>query len=147
MANLLTAFAVDPRTRLIYLGKTALSASGLFSIHKRSLNGFSAFAVCFGVATLLWSVPVMAGLLVLFSKDVCSVLAGASPSNPGDFLNYCRNNLTLIRLAGSTFLASEVLLDAFVLFQIVSYQRFLKTVACERSVLQKYHGKERISLP
>ncbi len=75
------------------------------------------------------------------------MLAGASPSNAGHFLNYCRDNLTMIRLAGSVFLASEVILDAYVLVQIVNYQRYLKSIATERSVLQKYHGKEKIALP
>lgn len=89
----------------------------------------------------------MAGVLVLYSKDVCSILAGASPTNTADFINYCRNNLTTIRMFGIAFLASEVIIDAFVLVQVVKYQRFLRAVEGERAVLRRYHGKERIALP
>lgn len=101
----------------------------------------------FGVFTLLWAAPVIAGVMVLFTRDFCSVLAGSSRVDAREFLNFCRQNKMTVRLLGTGILVGEMLLDTFVLVQVVKYQRYLRTIVSERHGLTKYHGKERIALP
>lgn len=114
---------------------------------QKSTSLFTSFAVMFGVFTLLWAAPVMAGVMILFTQDFCSVLAGSSRIDAREFLNFCRQNKMAVRLLGTGILVGEMLFDTFVLVQVVRYQRYLKTVSCERQGLTKYHGKERIALP
>lgn len=107
------------------------------------------FTSLFGTSILVESVPCLAGILVLFSHDVCSVLAGISSEigESEEFLKFCRENVDGIRLIGSLAIVSEVILDTFMFVQMVRYQKYLKAVQMERNSLNYYTGKDKIALP
>lgn len=153
--NVITSFAVDGRLRAFYLIKSLFTTFGFYTLTinqrqcKSKLNLI--FTGLFGASVLMESVPCIAGILVLFSTDVCSVLAGISSGKDlienEKFLRFCRGNIEGVRIIGTGVISCEVMLDAFVFFQMVRYQKYIKTVEQERSNLNYYTGKERIALP
>lgn len=90
----------------------------------------------------------MGGLLLLFSRDICSVLVGGvNEANSGEkFIRFCRHNLEWIRLLGSSVIVGEVVADTVIFLEMIRYVRYLKEIEIERKTLNYYTGKERISL-
>lgn len=107
------------------------------------------FTSLFGISILVESIPCFAGILVLFSNDICSVLAGLSSEigESEDFVKFCRDNIEGIRLGGTFMIVSEVLLDTLMFIQMVKYQKYLQAVQRERINLNYYTGKAKIALP
>ena len=154
ITSLITMLAVGgKRLGGLYLLKAVFMVFGVMTLQrKRNVSSFNLlFTVLFGVGVVVESVPCIAGILALFTHDICSVLAGlaggASLDEDEDFLKFCQGNLDAIRLVGSMMISSEVLVDAFMFTQLVRYQKYLKSIQYERNTLNRYTGKERISLP
>ena len=149
--NILTSFAVGGRLRAFYLVKSLFTAFGFYTLSNKQQNVKMnmIFTGLFGASVIVESIPCLAGILVLFSRDVCSVLAGISgtPAESEDFLKFCRRNIDTVRVIGTSVIVSEVIFDAFVFFHMVRYQKYMKHVQTERSRLNYYTGKDRIAIP
>ena len=145
-------FAVSGRLKVLYLVKSLFTAFGVYSVSKRDSKINLIYTGLFGASVLIESIPCVAGMLLLFSGDVCSILAGIGGEisdqveNNEEFLKFCRNNIETVRIMGSTVIVTEVLLDALVFMQMVGYQKYLKKIERERSSLNYYTGKERIAI-
>ena len=134
------------RLKFFYLIKSMFAFFGLYtltdSVHFQSNLIFS---VLFGASVLLESIPCVAGILVLFSRDVCSVLAGiksdSSVKENEEFLKFCRKNVDSVRAIGSAVIVTELLIDSLVFLQLVQYQRYLRQVQQEKTTLNYYNGK------
>ncbi len=149
--NLMTAFAVNGRLRTFYLAKTIFTVFGLYSLNNQKNTKMNLiFTGLYGASVLIESVPCVAGILVLFSPDICSVLAGITGDQTAEseeFMSFCRKNIDSVRFMGSAVIVIEVLLDSFVFFHLVRYQKYMKAAQEERYNLNYYTGKERIALP
>jgi hypothetical protein len=149
--NLFTMFAVSGRLQAVYLAKSLFTAFGVYSVSKQDSKMNFIFTGLFGVSVLMESIPCVAGMLLLFSGDVCSILAGISnvqsSENNEEFLKFCRKNIDTVRFMGSAVIVTEVLLDTLMFMQLVKYQKYLKKIERERSSLNYYTGKERIAIP
>lgn len=149
--NLFTSFAVSGRLRSFYLAKSMFTAFGLYSLNNQKNAKMNLiFTGLYGASVLVESVPCIAGILMLFTPDICSVLAGITGDRNAEseeFLKFCRKNIDSVRFMGSAVIVSEVLMDSFVFFHLVKYQKYMKAVQEERSSLNYYTGKERIALP
>ena len=146
-------FAVGGRLKAFYLMKSFFTAFGFYSLNQKSSKMNLIFTGLFGASVLMESIPCVAGILVLFSGDVCSVLAGISGDSiknqieNEEFLKFCRNNIETVRFIGSAVIVTEVLLDSFIFVKMVEYQKYLKKVEREKLTLNYYTGKERIAIP
>ena len=142
--------AVSGKLKAFYLAKSAFTSLGVYTLtNSKHSNLNMLFTGLFGLSVLIESVPCVAGILVLFSQDICSVLAGISgnPNESEQFLKFCRGNIESIRMMGSAVIVGEVIVDAVIFCQMVKYQKYLKAVQRERISLNYYNGKERIALP
>lgn len=153
---MLTMFAVGGRLRAFYLVKSAFTAFGFYSMTAGCGKGKSSskpnmiFTGLFGVSVLAEAVPCIAGILVLFSRDVCSVLAGIGGNtleSNEDFMKFCSGNIESVRFLGTALIVTELLLDSLVFLKLVQYQKYLKMLEVERSSLNYYTGKDRIAIP
>lgn len=150
MMNILTAFSVNGRLKSFYLAKSIFTAFGFYTLSNQKNTKMNLiFTGLFGATVLMESIPCAAGILVLFSSDICSVLAGISGhrKESEEFLRFCRQNLDSIRFMGSAIIVCEVILDSLVFYQLVRYQKYMKAVQEERTSLNYYTGKERIAIP
>lgn len=146
--------AVGGRLKAFYLVKSIFTAFGVYTM---TINGKKSssmtnmiFTGLFGASVLVEAVPCVAGILVLFSRDVCSVLAGLGGSNSKEneeFMKFCLGNVETLRFLGTSVIVTELLLDSFVFLQMVQYQKYLKMMEVERATLNYYTGKERIAIP
>ena len=146
-------FAVGGRLKAFYLVKSLFTAFGLYSLNKKDSKMNLIFTGLFGASVLIESIPCVAGILLLFSGDVCSVLSGIGSDSiknqieNEEFLKFCRKNIETVRIMGSAVIVTEILLDTFMFINMVEYQRYLKKVERERSSLNYYTGKDRIEIP
>lgn len=144
-------FAIGGRLKAIYLVKSLFTAFGIYSVSKRDSKVNMIFTGLFGASVLMESIPCVAGMLLLFSGDVCSIFAGISGSEKvesnEEFLQFCRENIEAVRFMGSAVIVAELLLDTLMFMKLVEYQNYLKKIEKERSSLNYYTGKERIAIP
>ena len=155
--NIFTMVAVgNGRLKFFYLIKTFFMSFGFYTLSDpKHFKSNMIFTALFGASVLMESIPCVAGILVLFSRDVCSVLAGISNgssnhntmSESEEFLRFCKRNIESVRGIGTAVIVSEILMDSLVFLQLVQYQRYLRTVQSERTTLNYYNGKERIAIP
>lgn len=147
--NLFTMLAVGGRLKSFYLIKSLFTAFGFYSISKKDSKVNLIFTGLFGATVLMESVPCVAGILLLFSGDVCSILAGISSNRieNEEFLRFCRKNIDMVRFMGSSVIVTEVLLDTLMFMKMVEYQKYLKKIEREKLTLNYYTGKDRIEIP
>lgn len=147
--NLFTMLAVGGRLKSFYLFKSLFTAFGFYSISKKDSKMNLIFTGLFGATVLMESVPCVAGILLLFSGDVCSILAGISSNRieNEEFLRFCRKNIDMVRFMGNAVIVTEVLLDTLMFMKMVEYQKYLKKIDREKLTLNYYTGKDRIEIP
>ena len=151
--NVFTMMAVSGgRLKFVYFIKSIFTSLGFYTLtNPKYFKSNLIFTGLFGASVLMESIPCVAGILVLFSSDVCSVLAGISNGSSmhenEEFLKFCRRNFEGVRVIGSAVIVTEILLDSLVFLQLVQYQRYMKAVQGEKATLNYYNGKERIALP
>lgn len=141
--------AVGGRLKAFYLIKSLFTAFGFYSISKKDSKMNLIFTGLFGTSVLMESVPCVAGILLLFSGDVCSILAGISSNRieNEEFLRFCRKNIDMVRFMGSAVIVTEVLLDTLMFMKMVEYQKYLKKIEREKLTLNYYTGKDCIQIP
>jgi hypothetical protein len=145
--------AVSGRLKAFYLVKSLFTAFGFYSINKQESKKNLIFMGLFGASVLMESIPCVAGIILLFSEDACSILSGISGETiknqieNEEFLRFCRNNIDMVRFIGSAVIVTEVLLDSFMFIKMVEYQKYLKIIEKEKSSLNYYTGKDRIEIP
>lgn len=154
--NVFTMMAVGGgRLKFFYFIKSIFTSFGFYTLSDpKHFQSNLIFTGLFGASVLMESVPCVAGILVLFSRDVCSVLAGIAGDSGSsvvkeneEFLKFCSRNIDSVRAIGSAVIVTEILLDSMIFLQLVQYQRYLRQVHQEKVTLNFYNGKERIALP